>query len=276
MDRKEAQMSYARRIAAITGLVAALTLAAVAVALTGDPFRSVELTPSEAATHAAAFVGSPSLVAADLTVNGPNDGAFERFYDVSGPRMSATVDAHTGSIITLYMGSATGVGAAVVDADAARSTAEKFLADRSISVAGLDESVRFADHGESAEYVVEWDRLMNGVIVPDNRVVGVDVSTGQVFRYASVQRPFDPPPTPAIDRPGAIGAALKSVGLSDRAQTDKTELRVTFTATGVQKLVWDIYLTDIVDTTASGQAIPGHWVVEVDAMSGSTSLIATS
>ncbi len=268
-------MSRNLGIAAAGALITVALLAAAAIGFSGDPQRTVEVTQSEAAAAVSAFVGSTELVD-KLSVRGPIDGAYLRLYDVAGGRVVATVDVHTGAVVTLVFGSAIGTDGEVKISDAdARMTAQRFLTDHGIAMDGLVQSSRFVYHGESSEYVVEWSRHVGDVVVPDIRIVGVDASTGQVFRYVNLQRPFAPPGDPSVSKADAIAKAMELVG-PDASHVENTELRVVFTVTGIQRLVWNIYLTESVDLARPGQSIPSHWVVEVDAASGDAVLLASS
>jgi hypothetical protein len=216
--------------------------------------------------------------AAGMTVKGPVDGATSRFYQVHGQGMAANVDAHTGDVLSLLLtsDSTSPARAAAVPATAAsaRATAEGFLKSRSVSTAGLSETARLVDHGESSEFVVEWGRTVNGAVVPDARVVGVDAATGQVFRYLFINRPFAAPGKPAVSQAAAEKAAGALVG-APGLTVDRTELRVAFAASGEQRLVWSVSLTAVVDVTADGVQVPGHWTVEVDAATGAASIVTT-
>lgn len=226
-----------------------------------DP-REVLLTGSDAIGRVVAFVGAPELTT-DLTVQGPNDGPLWRFYSVQGSEVHAAVNAHDGSITSLLLFANVGFGGATIDADRAVEVAEEFLHQHQVPFDGLDRTVRFQYHGETSEYVVEWIGHQGEIILPNSREVGVDASTGLVFRYTYVNHPYDPPAQPLVDRATAEAVAVRVVSGSPRAQLDSSELRVTFAADDVQRLVWQVYVTEGFS----------HWVVEVDAETGAAAVI---
>lgn len=267
-------MSRTRRILAAVIVAGALLIPVAAIATPGDAQRTVAFTPAQAANLVASFVG-PSIRAADLSVEGPIDGAVNRVYRVHGPRVSANVDAHTGAVMTMLV---TGQGTAkpaakAVDSATALATARGFARSRSVAIDGLAESVRFVDHGERSEYVAEWVHRVGDVIVPDYRLVGIDAMTGEVWRFLNVSRPYADPPTPAVARAAAESAARTVITDATGVKADTAELRITFTQAGEQRLVWQVYLSGMADGTSAD--VTSHWVVEVDAMSGATALLAS-
>ncbi len=264
-------MSLKQRVLMAGLLAGALIAPVVAAATGGDPQRVTVLSASDAAAVVAAFAGG-SARAADLAVRGPVDGAVNRFYQVQGAGISSNIDAHSGDVLSLVLPvtSAT-LASAPATAPSAKATAEQFLVGRSISTDGLTESLRLIGHGESSEYVVEWDRVVNGVVVPDLRVVGVDATTGQSFRYLYLHRAYAEPGKPAVNQAAAEALAVKLVGGSGVLVED-SQLRISFTASGSQLLVWTVSLTATVDVTPEGTLVPGHWDVEVDAATGAASI----
>jgi hypothetical protein len=211
----------------------------------------------------------------DLAADAPVDGAIERFYMVQGRDVMVGVNAHDGHIISLLLKRLlpTGGGAARATDDAV-AAARSFLEGRGLTAAGLTMSVRFLDHGEGSEYVVTWDRVENGIAVPDTMTVGIDASTGSVFRYLRVVRAYAPPPRPAIDEATAVTAAIAASGLQSASATG-TSLRIVFNALGVQALVWEVTLSGPTDGpgTKAGPVI-AHAVVDVDSQSGVATVVA--
>jgi hypothetical protein len=226
-----------------------------------DP-RGVLVTSAEAIERVVAFVEAPEQTG-DLTVRGPMDGVLIRFYEVVGHEVDATVNAHDGTVATLLMLSSVGTGGPTTDADQAVGVAQEFLTQRQVPFDDLDQTVRLQDHGETSEYVVEWIGHEGDVIVPNSREVGVDSSTGRVFRYAYSNRAYDPPPAPTVDRATAETIALRAANGSPRAQIARSELLITFVPFDVQRLVWHVYVDDGIS----------HAVVEVDAETGAASVI---
>ncbi len=268
-------MSRNRRIIAAVVVAGALLVPVAAIANPGDEHRAVKFTPAQAADHVAVFAGH-GIKAADLTVDDPIDGIINRVYRVHGPTVAANVDAHSGEVLSLLFTTdslSASSAARKVDSAAALATAKAFASVRSVATSGLDETVQFADHGERSEFVVEWIHRVNGVIVPDYRLVGVDASTGEVWRFLNVSRPYADPGKPAVQQAAAEAAARTILTDATGVKADSAELRVTFTQAGEQRLVWQVSLSGIADGTTAD--VTSHWFVEVDAMSGAATLLAT-
>lgn len=225
---------------------------------------AVLISPSEAIERVVAFVDAPELTA-DLAVEGPTAGAWWPSYGVHGRQVSASVNAHDGTITTLLLFANVGFGGATIDADRSVEVAEEFLHQHQVPFDGLDRTVRFQDHGETSEYVVEWIGHQGEIILPDSRVVGVDASTGLVFHFVYMNHPYDPPAEPLVDRATAEAVAVRLATASPQAEVDRSELLVTFTPAEVQRLVWQVYVTEGFS----------HWVVEVDAETGAAAVIAS-
>ena len=267
--------TLSRRILIATGIVAALAIApTVAVGLRVDESRSVTVSPDEARQLVATFSDRTEIKAEQLTVQGPSDGAFFRYYDVLGPRLIATVDANDGQITSWYLGSNIAVGddGKVTSADALNA-AEAFLGTREVSTDGLEQRVTFVDHGESSAYEMEWIRIVDNVVVPDSRVVGVDAASGRVFRYSYVNRSYAVPPPPMVDRARAEKAAMEQLPADRAVDIENTELRIAFTLAGDERLVWLIQATWVAAESENGDIVLGHALVEVDAESGKAAIV---
>jgi hypothetical protein len=130
----------------------------------------------------------------------------------------------------------------------------------------LEVSVEWRDHGEASEYVVTFTRRQGGVLLPDQRVLGVNASTGKVFRYSDLRREFVPPGKPAIERDVAVAAAIAASGLEKAVSTGE-DLQVAFDSNGKQRLVWRISLQAPIDST-DATSYNNYALVEVDAISG--------
>ena len=262
-----------------------------------DPYRDVVVSPDSAVAAVKAIVGTSSMSQSlqgpsvsgsavqtnDLASAGIIDGALGRFYKVEGSQVSAYVDSHDGHVgqllVLSYVPSAT--SATPISPEQAQSIASSYLAARGISVSGLTCNVSTKDRGIAHTYVVTWQRLVNGAVVPDSRLVEMDANTGFVFRMYDTTRPYSAPPNPTVTQQQAIKSAATAAiadlssaagspgsvpsGLSAPSYTvGGEELDVSFNADGVQQLGWTVRLT-----------IGGidHYIVNVDAATGATTII---
>ena len=248
--------------------VAALLLAlvvGVGVAVdTLDPQRQAKISKEEALATVLALAPE----AAGASVEGPQEGAYYRFYAVEGADILAAVDANDGRIISLTLVKLTPSSSKVVlsSADAER-TAAAYMAAHSIPTAGLTESTELRDHGDYVEFEVTWQGYVGEVLVPDARSVLIDPSTGSVFGFSDFRRPYAAPPPPLVSRE----EALQSAALASEMKTpavDKVQLRVDFDQSGTQLLEWEIALS-----ADSGQGWVDHTLVHVDAISGMASVV---
>jgi hypothetical protein len=228
---------------------------ASATAIT-DPLAAW-ISPGDAVESVVDFVDSPGLTG-DLTVRGPIAGAVGSAYEVHGEHVIAWVNAQDGTLSTLLYADMTTSGPPTTNAESAVQTAQAYLDRHGVSVAGLDRTVRWADHGESSEFVVEWQGHVGEVRVPNMREVGIDAASGEVFRFVNVNRPFAQPPEPIVDKGTAQQIAVRAANGSPQATIDSTELVITFTRDGVQHLVWQVAVTDGIS----------HTWVEIDSQTG--------
>jgi hypothetical protein len=234
-----------------------------------DPAKTVQISSTDAASRLASFAD----VSSDgLSVSDPVDGPITRLYVVDGRSISGTVDAHDGHVITLLYAGIAGGSDVSTKADDAVANARAFLDEHGIAFEGLNESVELVDHGDTNEYVVKWERVVDGVIVPDSRLVGVDAATGRIFRYANVSRAYQAPGKPTIDQSSAIELAVEASGLGAAAAVERTELRIAFDAFGKQYLAWRVVLTGPVEGAPAGGPM-AHAFVEVNANSGEATIL---
>lgn len=237
----------------------------------GDAEKTVLISKSEARDQVAAFA---ELSASTLSASDPIDGAFDRFYRVTGPNLSATVDVHDGSITTLVLGGIVVPNGDVrTTEDDAQAIARDYLDAHDVLHDGMAQRVEVLDHGESVEYLISWERIEDGVIVPDIRQVGIDASSGRVFRYHNMYRPYDPPGKPSVDEASAVSDAKDTIYLGEKATVQKVELRVQFDPAGVQYLVWQIYLDGPIPEQPKDQNFVAHYIVQVDAMTGKAQIV---
>jgi hypothetical protein len=257
---------------------ASIVLASIfAVRLTGavdslDPAKTLQISKTDAASRLASFADASS---AGLSVGDPIDGPITRFYVVDGKSISGTVDAHDGHVITLLYAGIAGGSDVTAKAGDAVATARAFLDAHEVAYQGLNESVELVNHGETNEYVVKWEQVVDGVIAPDSRLIGVDAATGRIFRYANVSRAYEAPGKPTIDEPSAIKLAVEASGLGDRATFERIELRIAFDAAGKQYLAWRAVVSGPVDGAPAGGPL-AHALVEVNADSGAATILGRS
>lgn len=259
-----------------------------------DPYREVLVTPDAAvaavkamsAVPQTALGGSGSPVRAvqtsDLVATGPFEGAWDRYYQVAGRDVDATVDVHDGHVETLLLVGLVGASPSTtsITADQALAVASSFLTQRQIGTDGLTASVVKKDRGDVKTFVATWQRVVNGAIVPNSRMVEMDASTGVVFNLNDTNRPYADPPVPAIGRDQAVfraEAAVSESGAAASASVDQTpatfviestSLQVSFTMAGVQQLQWSIELG-----YNTGQIYDSYAAVSVDAMTGVATVV---
>lgn len=106
--------------------------------------------------------------------------------------------------------------------------------------------------------------------LPRYHEVGIDSATGLVFRYASINHPYEDPGSPKVDKTDAEAAAREASGMSN---VTSDQLIVVFADTGTQQLVYDIALEGPADASdAAGVVRMAE--VHVDAMTGATIVVA--
>lgn len=247
------------------GSVAALLVVGVGSSRdASDPARVTLISRQQAADALREFVPADM----QFEVTGPRDGATHWYYEAQGPDMSAAVDAHDGRVTSLTLLKLVPAGAevAIKPADA-QAAAVRFLSGHRIDFRALAVAVSTMDHGDSAEYVVTFQRTSNGARVPDTRIVSVDPATGNVFSFVDDRRPYQDPPPARIGREDAVARAAAAAGVNG-AEPLRTELRVEFDRDGTQQLVWEIELS-----AASGQGYVSYAAVKVDALTGEASVV---
>jgi hypothetical protein len=204
--------------------------------------------------------------AANLTVDGPHDGVFHRFYDVHSNDLVAGVDAFDAHVMSLTLLKLVPTGNVVALTTAeAQTRAAAYLSDHHIPFDGLRPSVTLTEHGDYSEYDVTWQGYVGDIPVPDSRSASVDPSNGTVFAFSDFRRPYSAPPQPVIGRDDAIARAKASVsGQTFQSPTvDGAGLKVDFAADGTQLLVWEIGLSE-------GDS---HVLLHVDALTGAVTFV---
>src|SRR5664280_230050 len=194
-----------------------------------DPYRVVTVTPGAAVAAVKAMVGLPqarldglslavpTIQTSDLVATGPFDGAMDSFYQVMGHDVAATVDVHDGHVAQLLLvGLMSNVSSTwSITTAQAQAVASTFLTDRHIGTDGLTVNVVKKDRGPDVKtFVVTWQRVVNGAVVPDSRMVEMDAGSGVVFNMDNTTRPYADPPTPAVSRDQAVSYAEAVAGPS--------------------------------------------------------------
>lgn len=292
----------------VVGMVLGLTFAGVAGAAVlmqspapaSDPYRDVKVTSgsaiaavraiadrqqrdpsngqlagSQARSQAqAVWARVASVRTADIAATGPFDGKMNRYYKVEGADLSAVVDAHDGHVSQLLLISRTPTSPAstAMSSDQAQTIASDYLADQGISTEGLGVKVELIDRGAFQMYSVTWQRDVDGVMVPDSRLVQLDAGTGVVFNVHNIHRPYSAPAAATVTRDQAVASAQKAATTAAQRTSasysviDAT-LQVTFSEQGAQQLVWivKLYASDLGNSS-------GYFLVSVDATTGGATI----
>jgi hypothetical protein len=238
-----------------------LASAAVVTSRTPDPRKEVRVSAATAVDAVRRFKNDPQMKA-----TGPFEGRRNRFYAVEGAAVSATVDAFDATVLTLTLSDQFPGGSRVsVSAAVAAAAASRFLDVYRVSTADLAQKVTLVDHGDTREFRVEWDKRVNGALVPVYRSVSINPDTGLAFGLLNFSRPYTDPAPPTVGREAAESTArtLTGEGVWEPVSTD---LQVTFDDQGAQLLVWMFEYSDAV----AGAAVR----VQVDAYSGAGVVVA--
>ena len=231
-----------------------------------------QVSADEAVAAVVAFVDDPTLTD-DLVANGPSPSASGSYYDVTGTHLAATVDAVSGSVISVFFTDSQASGGKGQTSKESIATAEAFLTEHGIAFDGMTQSVEKMDHGETWDWDVKWSRYAGDVLLPDSIEVGI-TPAGEVFSWAWYRQPYSSPPAAQIDQATAEAAAI-AAAFPDAPQTkiESTQLTLKVDADGNQRLVWDVQVTGWV-TMSSGPAMPiDHAWVEVDAETGAATVV---
>jgi hypothetical protein len=147
-----------------------------------------------------------------------------------------------------------------------QAAAAAYLTAHSIPFDGLTPAVTVEDHGCCKFYVVTWQRSVNGVTVPDTRIVKLDPSNGTVFSFTDSRAAYDAIPSPKIGRDEAIRLASIAAG-----QTDPIVGAVELLSDGRPfwpgRLVWSVQLGE------RAGASSGAAIVYVDAITGEAKVV---
>jgi hypothetical protein len=203
-----------------------------------DPYRQVVLTQASAVDRVKQVVD-----VSQRQLRGTSD-------------VLSMVDVHDGHVLSLLLPKLTPSSTTVsMSADQALAAASAFLDSQSISTAGLTPAVIIKDRGAIRTYQVSWQRTVNGVTVPDSRMVEIDAVAGVVFHFVWTTRPYSDPPPPAVSRDRAVQLACAAVdqlkgsspssgpAIKSSCSLDGADLSITFSRDGVQAETWSIRVT---------------------------------
>ncbi|MDL2335550.1 MAG: hypothetical protein QFC55_05930 [Chloroflexota bacterium] len=252
----------------IVGALVLVALPFAANGLSADPAKTVVLSADDAKSRVTEFVNRSDWTT-DLSVTGPTNGAFMRYYDVIGKSVIASVNAHDGSVTSLLLGEGRsfGVKATTTQADAT-ATAERFLAERNIDVEGLDQTANLSEQGDTSSWAITWQGHAGVMLVPKSFEVDVDAASGLVFGFAAVNHAYVRPDDPKITQEAAENAAIEVSGLPD---IESVQLQITVSEDGTQQLTYEVRLTGSVEgqPTSMRQFADVH----VDAMTGEAKVV---
>jgi len=255
---------FSRRFVGVAsgiGTVLAIFVTVLATAAPGNSHMQVRLTPADAINAV-----SPFAPATRLSVAGPYTGQGQVYFQVTGPDVSADVDANDGTVRMLTVPSAFPVDDTVkITRDDAQAVATSFVNSHTVTMSTGMPTVSLVDHGIVQEYLVEWQSIVNGALVPDYVSASINPTSGAVFGFSNFARPYAFPPKAQIDQATAEEHARGILEESKAWRVTSATLRVDFDDSGAQVLVWDVHLVDAASSAA---------FVRVDAMDGSAKVVA--
>ena len=188
-----------------------------------------------------------------LEVQSSLDTLATKVYVVSGENVDALVDAKTGHLSMLTIADRTPTSTILnVSSDDALAAALAFARDVKVSTPKADPAVTVQNHGDTAEYVVVWQRIVNDIRVPDRLSIRVNGETGEVFSLVRAERGFVTPPASKITRSEASSIALATVDTAEAKVVDAKQ-SVVFTLAGDQVTVWAV-LVKMTDPTGADYA----------------------
>jgi hypothetical protein len=235
---------------------------------TAAPAQSAPIiTKAVAVTKLESFLGRKL---GQVTVSDPTEWPAGRYYEIlETPPNGAVgwVDVSTGRVVYLML-PAPVTTTVTITADQAQTSAEAFFKGHDIPIDGLTATVKLQDHGCCKVYSIEWDRIENGVLLPDSRLALVDPSNGNVFSFMDRRVAYGAVPSVRIGRDEAIRLATAASGLTN-PKVKSVQLLVDSSPVWPGRLVWRVELSAL---------DPGGWVdaamVEVDAVTGETIVAA--
>ncbi len=247
-------------IASVAGLAVSLTVVGAQAYMAS----AADGAPGVSAVDAAARVSQivPGGGDAQVALIKDPDGK-HRHYRVVSDAAVANVDASNGRVSTLVILASVPAGKTVAfDASGVTIRSKAYLDRSGILTAGLTPDARLVDHGSYQEWVVQWQRRVNGALAPETVQVSVNPETGDVFSLVNISTPFTMPPTPAISQEKATAIAQSHVGWKPTSVVS-SDLVIGFAPNGSQILAWQFVIT----TKQAG--VPLYARLDVDAIDGS-------
>ncbi|MFL6240639.1 MAG: hypothetical protein ACJ735_14230 [Actinomycetes bacterium] len=200
----------------------------------------------------------------------------------NGPRWEVTVptvglvqvDARTGEVDeVIFEGQLTGAAGPIVAATGVRAVAASFASRHYQAFSSLvSRGQKFIDHGDWAEYRVEWQGRSGAAWVPSDVAVGINARTGRVAYFYSDRTPVRIATTPGVGAKFARRAAARAAGATKGSHVSAAELSVEV-ANGRQILVW---VVSVQAPRVLTPHVPNDKVVWVDANSGVANVWATT
>jgi hypothetical protein len=238
--------------------------------VTAGSSSSTAISKEAAVAAAEEFLGRP-LGAVD--VSDPKAWPGGQYVEIMEHNAGAVmwVDAATGKVVYLFLPVTTTAVVKLTPGEA-QSAASAFLTAHGVPFDGLTATVELHDHGCCKEYVVTWQRYVNGALAPDSRMVSLDPATGQVFSFTDRRVAYGPVPSPALSRGEAIAKAILASGLSSPTVGD-VQLLVDSSPIWPGRLVWSVQLSQQVpiESGSSLTYVSAYWVY-VDAVTGETKI----
>jgi hypothetical protein len=218
------------------GLVLLAVAAAAALGGAPDRGRAEALSANDAGTKIGAILGAGHRPARFV---GVIQTATSKAYHFTGPDFDAAVDVATGEIgfVTLF-GAVPGEQGVRISSAVAVANARSAISAVGATPPAVEPVVELLDHGTASEYRVTWARHENGVLVPDQLIVRINPISGSWYSVIRIKREYSTPPSPVIDRDGAIARGRASFGATARLESG--ELVIAFDATGRQRLLWSL------------------------------------
>jgi hypothetical protein len=186
-------------------------------------------------------------------------------YAVDGQSLSAWVDAMTGRVASVRYTDSMPDSPRVNKIQAqAQAAAAAFLAAHGIPFGGMTASVELRDHGDSKEYVVVWQRVVNQILFDDERQVSVNPATGNVYAFHDLRPASSDPLAPVlVTKDAAIRAAIAASGFGGDATVDPPHLEVSRNPQLPRRVVWSVEVSSGIS----------HAMIWIDAETGAATIV---
>lgn len=248
------------KAASAPALALAVGVAFFAITTASSANAASPFTADDAASRVSSLVPGGHDVQTTLVAD--PDGK-HRHYRVTTDVAVGNVDPESGRVTTLVVLPAVPASTdTVVTQKDAIAKAELYANAHGLRVAGKAVKAKLIDHGSYKEWLVSWQRRVNGALAPEMTEVSINPVSGEVFSYVDTGVTFDAPASPNLTADQAAAAAQAHLGWA-KASIVSSDLVVGFAPDGTQELHWQIVLT----TTNKG--MPEVARVSVNAMDGS-------